>query len=133
MTPAHYHPSLHEPMAKRMNAQARGLDHIVHAVRDLDAARALYQRLGFTVGARNRHPPAWGTENHIVQLPGCFIELLALADTSDMVPHAPQFFSFGAYNRDFLARTEGLSMLALEGKDACADAASFRGAGIGDF
>ncbi|MGB8511504.1 MAG: VOC family protein, partial [Pseudolabrys sp.] len=53
---------------------ARGLDHIVHAVRDLDAAADLYRRLGFTVGARNKHP--WGTYNHIVQLPGFFIELL---------------------------------------------------------
>ena len=50
---------------------ARGLDHIVHAVRDLDAAAALYQRLGFQVGARNAHP--WGTHNHIVQMPGFFI------------------------------------------------------------
>jgi catechol 2,3-dioxygenase-like lactoylglutathione lyase family enzyme len=37
---------------------ARGLDHIIHAVRDLDAAAELYRRLGFTVGARNRHPRA---------------------------------------------------------------------------
>jgi catechol 2,3-dioxygenase-like lactoylglutathione lyase family enzyme len=111
----------------------RGIDHIVHAVRDLDAAKSLYQRLGFTVGARNRHPPAWGTENYIVQLPGSYIELLAIADTSGMVPHTPKSFSFGAHNRDFLARTEGLSMLALESKDARADAASFRAAGISDF
>ena len=55
---------------------ARGLDHLVHAVRDLDAAGELYGRLGFTVGARNRHP--WGTHNRIVQLPGFFIELLAI-------------------------------------------------------
>lgn len=47
----------------------RGLDHIVHAVRDLDAAAALYKSLGFTVGARNRHP--WGTHNYIVQFPAC--------------------------------------------------------------
>ena len=33
---------------------ARGLDHIVHAVHDLDAAGEAYARLGFTVGARNR-------------------------------------------------------------------------------
>ena len=39
--------------------------------------------LGFTVGARNRHPPAWGTQNHIVQLPGVFIELLGLATPSE--------------------------------------------------
>ena len=56
----------------------RGLDHIVHAVRNLDAAADLYRRLGFTVGARNRHP--WGTHNHIVQFPGFFIELLTLAE-----------------------------------------------------
>jgi catechol 2,3-dioxygenase-like lactoylglutathione lyase family enzyme len=111
---------------------ARGLDHIVHAVRDLDAAVDLYRRLGFQVGARNRHPRAWGTQNHIIQLPGTFIELLAVADPSGIVPHAPRHFSFGAFNRDFLARGQGLSMLVLEGGGA-ADADAFRGAGIGDY
>jgi hypothetical protein len=111
----------------------RGLDHIVHAVHDLSAACELYRRLGFTVGARNRHPAAWGTENHIVQLPGFFVELLSIADTTNTVPHRPGFFSFGAFNRDFLARGEGLSMLALESKDARADAEDFRVAGIGNF
>ncbi len=33
---------------------ARGIDHVVHAVHDLDAAAALYRALGFQVGARNR-------------------------------------------------------------------------------
>ncbi len=112
---------------------ARGLDHVAHAVSDLDAAAALYQRAGFTVGARNRHAPAWGTANHIVQLPGFFVELLAMADTSAIAPHAAQHFSFGAFNRDFLARKQGLSMLALEGQDSAAEAAAFRVAGIGDF
>ncbi len=86
---------------------ARGLDHIVHAVRDLDAAVDLYRRLGFTVGARNRHPRAWGTQNHIVQLPGTFVELLAVADASGIAPHAPRHFSFGAFNRDFLGARAG--------------------------
>jgi catechol 2,3-dioxygenase-like lactoylglutathione lyase family enzyme len=111
----------------------KGLDHIVHAVHDLEAAREFYLRLGFTVGARNRHPAEWGTENHIVQLPGFFIELLSVADAANIVPHRPRSFSFGAFNRDFLARGEGLSMLALESKDARADAEAFRVAGIGDF
>jgi catechol 2,3-dioxygenase-like lactoylglutathione lyase family enzyme len=66
---------------------ARGLDHIVHAVRDLDAAAGLYRRLGFQVGSRNRHPRTWGTQNHIVQLPGTFIELLSVADTTEIAPH----------------------------------------------
>jgi len=110
----------------------RGLDHIVHAVRDLDAAAELYRRLGFTVGARNRHPPTWGTQNHIVQLPGVFVELLTVADATGIAPHAERSFSFGAYNRDFLERGEGLSMMALAGRGAD-DAAAFRAAGIGDF
>jgi catechol 2,3-dioxygenase-like lactoylglutathione lyase family enzyme len=49
-----------------------GLDHIAHAVRDLDAAAGFYQRAGSTVGARNRR--AWGTHNTIVQFPEVFIE-----------------------------------------------------------
>jgi catechol 2,3-dioxygenase-like lactoylglutathione lyase family enzyme len=105
----------------------RGLDHIVHAVRDLDAAAALYRGLGFTVGARNRHP--WGTHNHIVQFPGFFIELLTLAEPDKL---GSDVFSllFGAYNRDFLKNGEGLSLLILQSHDAAADAASFAKAGI---
>jgi hypothetical protein len=110
----------------------RGFDHIVHAVHDLDAAGDLYQRLGFTVGTRNLHPQAWGTQNRIVQLDGVFVEILALADTTHMAPHAPHVFSFGAFNRDFLGRGEGYSMLALEGRGA-PDADAFRSAGIGEF
>jgi hypothetical protein len=120
-------------MMVQTSAHARGLDHVVHAVRDLDAARDLYQRLGFTVGARNRHPAAWGTENHIVQVPGFFVELLAVADVTGIIPHAPRSFSFGAFNRDFLVHHEGLSMLVLKSEDAHADASAFRAADIGDF
>jgi catechol 2,3-dioxygenase-like lactoylglutathione lyase family enzyme len=110
----------------------RGLDHIVHAVRDLDAVVELYRRLGFQVGARNVHPRSWGTQNHIIQLPGTFIELLAVADNSGIVPQAPHHFSFGAFNRNFLSREQGLSMLVLEGRGA-PDADEFRARGIGDY
>ena len=105
----------------------RGLDHIVHAVRDLDAAAALYRNLGFTVGARNRHP--WGTHNYIIQFPGVFIELLTLAEPDKL---GGDGFStlFGRYTGDFLKRHEGLSLLILESKDARADEANFRAAGI---
>jgi hypothetical protein len=102
----------------------------VHAVHDLDAAGEAYTRLGFTVGARNRHP--WGTHNRIVQFPGVFIELLTIGEMERIPPARPRSLSFGAFTRDFLARGEGLSMLVLEGKGA-ADAQAFRGAGIGDF
>jgi hypothetical protein len=106
---------------------ARGLDHIVHAVRDLDAAAALYRGLGFTVGARNRHP--WGTHNHLVQFPGFFVELLTLAEPDKL---GDDGFSrlFGTYTGDFLTRGEGLSLMILESADAHADEAAFRAAGI---
>jgi catechol 2,3-dioxygenase-like lactoylglutathione lyase family enzyme len=106
---------------------ARGLDHIVHAVRDLDAAAELYRRLGFTVGARNRHP--WGTHNHIVQCPGTFIELLTVAEPEKLGTDAISNL-FGHYNQDYLERGEGLSLLILESKDAKADVEDFKRAGI---
>lgn len=107
---------------------AGGLDHVVHAVRDLAAAAELYRRLGFTVGARNRH--AWGTHNHLVQLPGFFVELLTVAEPEKL---GSDGFSalFGTFNRIFLKDQEGLSMLILESDDAATDAARFRSAGIG--
>jgi hypothetical protein len=108
-----------------------GLDHIVHAVRDLDAAAEFYRRAGFTVGARNRH--AWGTHNRIVQLKNCYIEILEVAEPEKIAPHGTRSFSFGAFNRDFLARGEGFSMLILNSSDAADDARSFEAAGIGGF
>jgi len=121
-----------QQVMRKNNILPRVLDHVVHVVRDLDAAAELYRRLGFSVGARNRHPPEWGTHNQIVQLPDVFVELLAVADLTGIAPHAERYFSFGAHNRDFLARGEGLSMIALKGRGA-ADAAVFRSAAIGDF
>jgi catechol 2,3-dioxygenase-like lactoylglutathione lyase family enzyme len=105
----------------------RGLDHIVHAVHDLDGAAELYRRMGFTVGARNKHP--WGTHNYIVQCPGTFIELLTVAEP-DKLGSDPISNLFGRYNQDYLARGEGLSLLILESKDARADVDDFKRAGI---
>lgn len=107
---------------------ARGLDHIVHAVRDLDAAADLYRRLGFAVGARNRHP--WGTHNHVVQLPGFFVELLTVAEPEKL---GTDGFStlFGRFNESFLQKHDGLSLLLLESHDAAKDAADFARSKIG--
>jgi catechol 2,3-dioxygenase-like lactoylglutathione lyase family enzyme len=108
-----------------------GLDHIVHTVRDLDAAGEFYRRLGFTVGARNRHP--WGTHNRIVQLTNCYIEILEVAEPDKIVPHAARSFSFGAFHRDHAVARQGLSMLILNSGNAVEDARSFVAAGISDF
>src|SRR5262249_31912381 len=105
-----------------------GLDHVIHAVRDLEAAAELYRRLGFTVGARNRH--AWGTHNHLVQLPGFFVELLTVAEPEKLGTDGLSAL-FGTFNRIFLKTQEGLSFLLLKSENAATDAARFRSAGIG--
>ena len=110
----------------------RGLDHGIHAVRDLDAAGAFYERAGFKVGTRNKHP--WGTANRIVQLPGFFVEILGIAEPEKIPPMEAGTFSFGAFNRDFLAgKGEGLAGLVLESADVAADKAAFDRAGFGGF
>jgi catechol 2,3-dioxygenase-like lactoylglutathione lyase family enzyme len=109
----------------------RRIDHLVVAVHDLDQAGSFYQRLGFQVGARNRHP--WGTENRIVQLPSSFIELITVGEGAAIAPHRASAFSFGAFVQDYLRDREGLAMLVLDSQDAKADAALFSESGIGSF
>ena len=106
----------------------RGLDHIVHMVQDLPAARKLYEALGFTTTPIAQHP--FGTANSLVQLQGNFIELLTV-DRPELIADAPPgHFSFAAFNRDFLARREGFSMLVFESADARADQTAFAAAGL---
>lgn len=115
-----------------MNPKPRCIDHAVVAVRDLDAAGAFYRRLGFQVGARNRHP--WGTENRLIQFGSSFIELITVdPDANAIADHAPGRFSFGGFVRDYLREREGLAMLVLDSDDAVADAALFSEEGLGSF
>lgn len=108
---------------------ARGIDHLVLGTHDLDGQAELYRRLGFTVGARNRH--AWGTLNHIVQFPGSFLELIAtepgFVRPRDDEPPA----RFAGQLADYLAKGDGLAMLVLEGTDSKAHQAEFGRRGIG--
>jgi len=97
----------------------RGLDHFVLAVHDLEAAQLRFQQLGFTTTPRARHP--WGTENILVQLQDCFIEILAIAPGHVMEPPIPGHFSFGFFNQEFLRENEGLSMQVFSSSDAQAD------------
>ena len=110
-------------------AMAGGLDHLVVVAHDLDRQADLYRRLGFQVGAQNRHD--WGTLNHIVQFDGCFLELLSPeAGFQRPAPGAPlgQFVNTIA---DYLDAREGLAMMVLEGHDTAGDHAAFNAAGIG--
>lgn len=115
----------------------RSIDHIVIAVPDLDETVRCFEALGFSLTARAHHP--WGTDNRLVQLSDqTFLELLEVA-RPELIPeadfsHTPARFSFGAHNRDYLARFgAGISMLALTGRDTKADAAEFASHGMGAY
>lgn len=111
---------------------ARGIDHLVHVVRDLEAARKTYERLGFQVGAENVHP--WGTRNRLVQFPASYIELLAIPEPQKLPQVPAGTYSFGNFNREFLEQCgEGLSFLVLQSHDPGADKAAFDKAGFGGF
>lgn len=113
-------------------ARGRGLDHVVAAVADLEVAAETWERLGFRLTPTGRHP--WGTENRLVQLDGSFVEILAVAEAEAIPEPTETAFSFGAWNRDFLAaHGEGLSMLVLESADPAADRADFSRAGLRGF
>lgn len=109
----------------------RGIDHLVIAVRDLDAARRSFERLGFTVAPSARHP--FGTANAVVQFGSSYLELVSIHDAQLIPPARTGAFSFAGFNRDFLAKREGMSMLALKSMDAAADQADFEKHGLPVF
>lgn len=106
----------------------RGLNHLVLAGRDLDAMQSLYARLGFTVTPRAQHP--FGTGNVVIQLKGCYLELLSVTIPQDVIEHGADSFSFSAFNRDYLDRHEGFSMAVFDTADAAADIAAWKAAGL---
>lgn len=107
----------------------RGLDHIVHTVRDLDRVADIYAQLGFTVTPTNKH--AFGSENRIIQLDGFFIEILSIQkEFGPLAPHEGGFFSFARFNADFLTHREGPSMLVTQSMDRDADLAAMSDAGL---
>lgn len=106
----------------------RGIDHLVLATRDLDQQAELYRRLGFTVGARNRHP--WGTLNHIVQFDRHFLELIAIEPGMAIPGPGEPVAQFVLPIARLLGRREGMTQLVLESRDAQADQADFAANGI---
>jgi hypothetical protein len=109
----------------------RSIDHLVLCVRDLDAARRVYERLGFTLTPKALHP--FGTANSLVQLDGNFLELLAIADRGLIKPAGSGEFAFAAFNERFLAAREGMSMLVFASGDARRDQRDFAAAGLDTY
>jgi catechol 2,3-dioxygenase-like lactoylglutathione lyase family enzyme len=101
-----------------MRRHVQGLDHAVILVRDLDAARRAYARMGFTLTPRGTH--TLGSQNHCIMFERDYLELMAVPR-----PHpALQYF------RDFLARGEGIGALVLATDDAGALYAELAADGI---
>jgi catechol 2,3-dioxygenase-like lactoylglutathione lyase family enzyme len=95
-----------------------GIDHLVVAVPDLDAAIRSYRELGFTVGPGGRHPVA--THNALVAFAdGAYLELIAFDEPSpDHRWWAP--LQQGGGLVDFCLRTDALQ----------ADTLAFRESGV---
>lgn len=106
----------------------RGIDHLVLPVHDLDAARRTYEGLGFTLTPTAQHP--FGTDNSLVQMQDCFLELVTVGRPEDIPEPTATGFSFAAFNRDFLKAREGFSMLVFESRDSQADREAFLAAGL---
>ena len=98
-----------------------GLDHPVIGVRDLDAARVAWERLGFVVPPRGRHPQ-WGTANWCILFPDNYLELRGVLDPTP-APAVRELL-------DFLARREGLMGVALGTTGARATRESLAAAGL---
>jgi catechol 2,3-dioxygenase-like lactoylglutathione lyase family enzyme len=99
------------------------LDHVGLAVRDLDAARAIFERLGFTLTDQGVHrgpvgPDGaigrWGTGNHCAMFRAGYFELIGIVDPARHTQHLEAM----------LAAYAGLHLVAL----GCADAAAAAGA-----
>ena len=103
---------------------SRVFDHLVLAVDDLDQATEFFERIGFTLTPRAQHP--FGTGNRLAQRQGCFLEVLGITKPEDVTEADPGAFSFGAYNRDYLTRGQGLSMIVMQTIDAAADRNDFK-------
>ncbi len=96
-----------------------GIDHALIGVRDLEAARETWTRLGFTVTPRGRHI-GWGTANYCIMFQRDYIELLGIVDP-------------GQFTNDldrFLETREGALGLAFATEDAVAAAAELAARGI---
>ena len=97
-----------------------GLDHVVIAVRDLDAAAAAWRALGFTVSPRGTHSAHMGSGNYTMMLGEDYMELLGVLVPTD----------HNAGLRAFLEKREGLDRAAFTATDAYAGAEEVRARGL---
>lgn len=102
----------------------RRLDHLVHAVDDLDAAAAAYTGLGFAVTPRADHP--FGTSNRLIVLEGSYLEIVAVT-RPERLPESGFAAEVAARLRD---RGPGISHLVLSSDDPARDREMLAGRGL---
>lgn len=102
-----------------MTEPSARIDHAIIGVRDLEAARICYGRLGFNSTPRGRHV-GWGTANYCIMFEHDYLELLGIVD--------PAKFTNGLDR--FLEQREGLLSLALGTDDAAAAYDAWAAAGV---
>ena len=96
-----------------------GIDHTLIGVRDLEAARAAWGRLGLQITPRGRHI-GWGTANYCIMLERGYIELLGIVDPAQFTNNLDKF----------LEQREGLLGLAFATDDANACYDALQAAGL---
>ena len=104
-----------------MQPAISGLDHLIIGVRDLEAARLQWARLGFNSTPRGRHV-GWATANYCIMFERDYLELLGIVD--------PKAFTNGL-DRQLDEAGEGMLGIALATSDAAATAAAWQAAGLG--
>lgn len=97
-----------------------GLDHVVVAVRDLDAAGAAWKKLGFTVSPRGTHSAHLGSGNYTIVFGDDYLELLGILNET---PH-------NQATLQFLKAGEGIERTAFTTDDAAAGVAEVQARGI---
>ena len=96
------------------------LDHVVIAVKNLDAAATTYRKLGFTLTPRGLHEGK-GTGNHCIMFGSTYVELLGIVDETG---------ARGRLAERVDARGEGAIAIAYGADDADNSYAALRAAGI---
>ena len=102
-----------------MSPPITGIDHLLVGVRDLEAAREGYRRLGFTCTPRGSHI-GWGTANYCIMFPDDYVELIGVVDRTKETNGLDSF----------LERREGLKGIALASDDDDGGYAALHAAGI---
>ena len=97
------------------------IDHVLIAVRDLDAAKDTFERLGFKVTPEGRHPGR-GTSNRLVVFGEEYLELISV--------HDPEGDLFRPNLPSFLDAREGLFIFSMGTGDVYERVCSVRSAGV---